>query len=112
MELLVYDRDRYLSLITNGRIVLFFSARWCGTCRGVLRALKALPDDVPFQGMSIDVETEKALADSFDVMAVPVMIYLENGIEIARHSGSTIYSELLEWLLSCGIIISAPPLDS
>lgn len=108
MKILAYELDAYPSFVQSPLSLLFFSARWCGTCRGVARSLAALPEDLNFQVMMLDAETEKAIADSYDVLGVPVLILLKNGIEQARHSGSTIYSELIEWLRDCGIDLPTP----
>lgn len=84
---------------TSSPIILYsFYARWCGTCRGVRRALQTFETTSPIPIVEVDVEVHKAFSLLYDVQGVPVVILLKDGREIARRSGSTTYEELREWL--------------
>jgi len=84
---------------TSSPIILYsFYARWCGTCRGVRRALQTFEATSPIPVVEVDVEMFKAFSLLYDVQGVPVVILLKDGREIARRGGSTTYDELREWL--------------
>lgn len=79
-------------------IYLFFTTRYCGTCRGFQRSLDTLSQAMVYPILSIDAEESRSIAKAFDVTGVPVLIRIEKGLEIARRSGSTTSDELTQWL--------------
>lgn len=84
---------------TASPVILYsFYARWCGTCRGVRRALEAYETTSPIPIVEVDVEAYKAFSSLYNVQGVPVVILLKDGREIARRSGSTTFEELREWV--------------
>lgn len=85
---------------TSSPLILYsFFARWCGTCRGVRRALERYETTSPIPIVEVDVELHKNFAALYNVQGVPVVVLLENGREIARRSGSTTFEELHDWML-------------
>lgn len=84
---------------TSSPIILYsFYARWCGTCRGVRRALQTFEATSPIPIVEVDVEVHKPFSLLYDVQGVPVVILLKDGREIARRSGSTTFEELRDWI--------------
>lgn len=83
---------------SSPRLIYSFYARWCGTCRGVRRALERYETTSPMPIIEVDVERFKPFATLYGIQGVPVILLMENGREIARRGGSTTYEELLEWL--------------
>lgn len=80
-------------------LYLFFTTRYCGTCRGFQRSIDALEKQLLYPVITIDTETMRDFAKAFDVSGVPVFMRVEKGLEIARRSGSTTSEELLDWLI-------------
>lgn len=78
-------------------------ASWCGPCK-VMDA-RTWPDDdveawlnqnaVAFQ---FDVDKEPRLAEHFGISAMPTVIALRSGNEVARSVGGKSAGEMLEWL--------------
>lgn len=83
---------------SSSRMIYSFYARWCGTCRGVRRALTQYETTSPLPIVEVDVEMHKSFAERYGIQGVPVILLMENGREIARRGGSTTYEELLEWM--------------
>jgi thioredoxin-like negative regulator of GroEL len=79
-------------------IVYSFHARWCGTCRGVRRALEVFETSSPVPVVEVDVEAFQTFSNLYNVQGVPVLILLRDGREIARRSGSTTLEELRDWM--------------
>jgi thiol-disulfide isomerase/thioredoxin len=83
---------------SNSKMLYSFYARWCGTCRGVRRALQKFETTNPLPVVEVDIEEFPAFGKHQNILGVPVLILTNHGAEIARRSGSTTYEELLEWL--------------
>tara|TARA_R110000868_G_scaffold342606_1_gene603468 strand:+ start:42 stop:305 length:264 start_codon:yes stop_codon:yes gene_type:complete len=63
--------------------VLKFSASWCSPCKVLAQTLK----DV--EGITnIDIEKDQETARKYGVRSVPLLVFLKDGIEVHRSSGS------------------------
>jgi len=63
--------------------VLKFSASWCGPCRVLANTLKDVEGITP-----IDIEKDQETARKYGIRSVPTMVFLKNGEEVHRISGS------------------------
>jgi thioredoxin 1 len=63
--------------------VLKFSATWCGPCRVLANTLKDV-DGIT----NIDIEKDQETARKYGIRSVPTMVFLKNGEEVHRISGS------------------------
>lgn len=63
--------------------VLKFSANWCKPCKILASTLK---DAVEIK--SIDVEQDIETARKYNIRNVPTLVFLRNGVEVHRVSGS------------------------
>jgi len=97
------NNERSLSL-ENGVFVIEFYTRWCGTCRAVTRHLMELEEEMGFEGILIDVEQIPVVPKSFLVRGVPVIVVLQDGIDLGRISGSLTKEEIRSWLLGFGVL--------
>lgn len=69
-------------------VVYYFSATWCAPCRVVSPNIEALAHRYPtVEFHKIDVEEEAALADKYHIKAMPTIVRVQNGVEIARVVG-------------------------
>jgi thioredoxin 1 len=69
--------------------VLYFSAAYCGPCIVVGKSVEKLAKD--FLGITftkVDAETDVELVERHEVRALPTLIHLKDGQEIARVSGA------------------------
>jgi len=73
--------------------VLKFSATWCGPCRMMAYVLK----DV--KGITnIDIDKDRETAIKYGIRSVPTLVFLKNGVEVHRKSGSMsldVYQQIL-----------------
>jgi thioredoxin 1 len=65
--------------------VLKFSASWCGPCKMMSKILSTIETDVEIE--EVDVDTNRELAIEYKVRGVPLMVMLEDGVEIRRLPG-------------------------
>ena len=74
--------------------VLKFSASWCGPCRVLAQTLK----DV--QGITnIDIDKDHETPPKYGIRSVPTLVFLKDGKEVHRKSGSMslkMYNDILD----------------
>jgi thioredoxin 1 len=74
--------------------VLKFSASWCGPCRVLAQTLK----DV--QGITnIDIDKDRETPPKYGIRSVPTLVFLKDGKEVHRKSGSMslkMYNDILD----------------
>jgi thioredoxin 1 len=74
--------------------VLKFSASWCGPCRVLAQTLK----DV--QGITnIDIDKDRETPPKYGIRSVPTLVFLKDGVEVHRRSGSMslkMYNDILD----------------
>lgn len=69
--------------------LLVFGATWCGPCKAMAPAIDDVADSYAAQVAvaKIDIERSAALADSFAVRGVPMLVLRRGGQEVGRHAG-------------------------
>lgn len=74
--------------------VLKFSASWCGPCRVLAQTLAGV------KGITnIDIDTNMETARKYNVRKVPTMVFLKDGEEVHRVSGTITldkYNQILD----------------
>ena len=64
----------------------YFTATWCGPCK----AFKPIMNEIKSEGYSveiIDLDSNQALANQYNVRSVPTTVIEQNGVEVARFVG-------------------------
>ncbi|MDO5026910.1 MAG: thioredoxin family protein [Tissierellia bacterium] len=82
MEIAKFDKD-----FNKGKVFLFFEGENCGLCSGMKeRALRELKD---YEGRFIAIKLFDfpSLRGEFQVFSFPTLLYLKDGVEIARLAG-------------------------
>jgi len=65
--------------------VLKFSASWCGPCKMLSKILSTIESPVEIQ--EVDVDANRELAVQYNVRGVPLLVMLEDDVEIKRLAG-------------------------
>lgn len=87
-----------LTFAKEGKVVLFFRAGWCPTCRAVDADIRAHLSDIPKNVLILDVnyDTEKELKQKYGVTYQHTFVEVDAlGNQIAKWQGSTTLQEVL-----------------
>jgi thioredoxin 2 len=96
------DDGSYAAVVEEATlpVLLDLWAEWCGPCRMVSPALEKLAGQYAGQLKLVKVETDRApiVSRQFDVQAIPTLLLLKGGREIARQVGAAPQDRLDQWL--------------
>lgn len=86
---------------SKGKVLLDFSAEWCGPCRMLGPVLEKIEADLGKMNtlvFKVDVDHAQKAAANFRIMRVPTMVLLKNGKEIGRVEGLRDEEEIKEFI--------------
>ena len=85
--------------IPNGKVLIEFYSPRCKSCQDVQRILEdILKDFGDVKFIKVNVFENREFAKSFNVIALPVIVALKDGVEVGRLKGAKSSSEMLEFL--------------
>jgi thioredoxin 1 len=78
--------------MSNPPIAYHFWSPTCGPCSSIKPAIADLIDEFPgIHFIAVNTrEDPQGIAGKLNVTAVPTMVFLKNGVEVGRYSGTTI----------------------
>lgn len=87
--------ERYLS---QEKIAFIdFWAKWCGPCKAFSKTFHDIAkQETEVDFVSIDIEREQELAETFQIRSVPHLIVLKKGVVIYSDAGALSKASLLE----------------
>ena len=90
MAVLHPNTEEFKELIQGNQLVVVdFFATWCGPCKMLAPIIEELAE-TNIEGVKIvkiDVDQNEELAISYNIQAVPTLIFFKNGEEIQRVTG-------------------------
>lgn len=95
--------DSFHDVISDNRLVLVdFYADWCEPCKWLDNILNEIAPQMPPNSLivKVDVEAHQALADSYGVRGVPVLILFKSGVVVWRMNGFLMGPDLLDKISS------------
>ena len=66
-------------------VLVDFWAAWCGPCRSMNPTLESISRD--YKVCKVNVDTNQALAQAYNISAIPALLIFKNGTIVARHEG-------------------------
>ncbi|OKI03122.1 thiol reductase thioredoxin [Streptomyces sp. CB02923] len=81
-------------------VVVDLWATWCGPCRMVSPALEQVARDLAgrIKLVKVDVDKNPQLSRRFEVQAVPTLLVLDQGEQVARQAGAAPAHVLRTWV--------------
>jgi len=80
------------------RRVLKFYADWCQPCKTLSNELKKVDTDVIIEEIDIDNETNSCIVQHYNIRGIPMMVMLDENVEVKRKSGVMLKPELEKWI--------------
>ncbi len=91
------DNEMEQLLAQKNLIVIDFWAEWCGPCKKMSPIVDELAAE--YDGVvdvrKCDVEENVEVAAKFGIMAIPTIVFVKDGKEIARKSGTVKKDQLV-----------------
>lgn len=91
------DNEMEQLLAQKNLIVIDFWAEWCGPCKKMSPIVDELAEgyDGVVDVRKCDVEENVEVAAKFGIMAIPTIVFVKDGKEIARKSGTVKKEQLV-----------------
>ena len=84
--------------IVTGKVLVDFFATWCGPCYAVEPIIKKIAEEAGLPLIKVDIDVEREIAETFGILSVPTIVYMENREEVARVTGALPKAKLTEAL--------------
>lgn len=88
--------ENFSSKTAKGNWVVDFWAEWCGPCKILSPIFSSVADEMKgkFNFGKVDVDAETDLAQGFDVMSIPTILFIKDGELVDRSVGLVSKEEL------------------
>lgn len=81
-------------------VLIDFFAQWCGPCKAFAPIFAELDEEFGQRCVfcKVDIDAQEGLAQQFDILSVPTLIYLQEGEILQRISGLHSREDIIEML--------------
>ncbi|KAJ1955679.1 hypothetical protein IWQ62_005476 [Dispira parvispora] len=108
-QVLTADSNSFKKLVEDhpGRIMVDFTAEWCGPCRMIKPYLKKFIEE---QGtidlVVVDIDQAPKVAEKYSVSAVPTVKVFDNGKEVDGFVGNIHFNNLKDFVAKHGSLVN------
>lgn len=98
----VTDITKINELPQNGKLVLDFTAKWCGPCQKISPDYEKLSNLDEFKEIifyKVDVDDSDELCTTFKIECMPTFLLIKDGLEVDRLTGANM-EKLYQLLIS------------
>lgn len=78
------NESNFKTETADGLVLVDFYTDWCRPCKALAPILEELTD---IKVCKVNTDTENELAASYNVSAIPCLVFLKDGVEISRMTG-------------------------
>ena len=100
----VLDSQNFESEITNSLspIIVDFFASWCGPCKMLSPVLEKIDEKFGenLKILKVDIDKFPELANKYNIMSVPTLIFFENGEIVRQETGFMLEEKIMEFIKS------------
>ena len=100
MSIVKLSADQFDGYVAENVLsVIEFSAGWCAPCQSFAKVLDSISEEFEdFSFATVDIDSEKALAEEFGIHSVPFVMILKNSTIIYAEAGAISRSALKDLL--------------
>lgn len=87
-------------LSSDKNVVLYFTAKWCGPCRGLAPEIEAYSAQVQDQTtvIKVDIMEEKHTSEQYNIRSIPTVVVFKNDNTQERFVGRNLLTPLKNFL--------------
>ncbi len=95
-------KDNFNEEVVNSElpVLIDFYADWCGPCKMMSPVVEELAGE--YEGKAkvakINVDQEPEIAEKYDVMSIPIFVFIKNGKLVDQQIGATAKAKLVQKL--------------
>jgi thioredoxin 1 len=88
-HVILINDENFTQKVSHGVSLIDFYADWCGPCRMLTPVIHEVADQLHSraQFFKVDVDASQKTAAHFQVMSIPTLILIKNGLEVGRLVG-------------------------
>lgn len=83
----ILNEQTFDDFIANDKVVVSFSAQWCGPCKMMTPLLEQLETKNPGKIAKVDVDTSSPIAAKYNIRSIPATLVFEKGILVDKKIG-------------------------
>lgn len=89
----ITKKEEFSGEIGKDKVLVDFSAQWCGPCRMIEPILEELSEE--YKIVQVDVDLVDDLATEYGVMSIPTLMLFKGGNLIRRETGFRTKEEII-----------------